>query len=726
MNDVTCQSLFFISLPELRKLCAVKVTLNSQLAATEIRTAQRKMCRQLLHLHQDVLSSPVPGTLNQISVVMTILFYKSGKFQAYIEKNRSIMAMPERVVPAVFQTCLSYTLIAKLAPNWNQAGHLLIQGKDFLSQRGKQNAVVMDINVSETQLCISVEVFTVRLPPPELEEFNISANILKKFDSDNNAIIQKYSILSNWCYVLPSMKMGQIISISHIIPPDTPFQSYSDLQLHWENLYGYILPEDPGIYCNVYFKLIGEQQLRYPFSCIRSQPVQYFPRVDLEGVLSAFVADLKTVIPHICGLPLKMISKALYATKDLTQSSVQKVSSKPANLTGKRNCKVSLTQVIPKKGMLSPSACAIENSHKMELKVNQPKTDIFTNLSLLAEDKNTGVPGRKLYSRKQEKTSEESAGMLNSNVSFKMSNNTLRNYSTRIIPIFKGKLLQMDKQTTKATHEKKRQNASKVMNTAAKLAVFKPSTDQVNKLLRDASLKNTTNGSALQIQTGKANVKSTKLALKEKNENYGHLANYALANGAVLDRDSSKFKSIRLNSSLKSPSNLAVHHVSVVHQHLNTPSNFTTSQNTLTTESKKSHPCVSHSDVDEGNPRIFHNQIQSSAEEEKMNAYSLCSSVHRRAKQGDHKESLGISQQDTIKTTSHHLQGNGLQVYQVIKVPKTNKSSHCKDTNSVQILSKMETHLASASNRSGKRQQLKEKQVSYSKPKKLRTSKLSN
>lgn len=33
-----------------------------------------------------------------------------------------------------------------------------------------------------------------------------------------------------------SMKMGQIINISHIIPPESPFHSYKDFQMHWKSL----------------------------------------------------------------------------------------------------------------------------------------------------------------------------------------------------------------------------------------------------------------------------------------------------------------------------------------------------------------------------------------------------------------------------------------------------------------------------------------------------------
>ncbi|XP_053062014.1 uncharacterized protein C18orf63 homolog [Acinonyx jubatus] len=236
MNDSRQQSLFFITSPDLHKLCAVRIILSNGVADTEIRSTQMKMCRQLLFLHQDILTSPVPGILNQIWVVMAIPFYKAGKLNAYIEKHGAKVEAPQRVIPVILQNCLSYSLMARLAPAWNKTGHLLVQGREFLSQMGKQSAVVLDINVTETQVCLSIEAYTIRLPPPELREFDISQSVIKDFDTNKNAIIEGRSILSNWCYVLPSMKRGQIISILHTIPPDCPFHSYEDFQMHWDDL----------------------------------------------------------------------------------------------------------------------------------------------------------------------------------------------------------------------------------------------------------------------------------------------------------------------------------------------------------------------------------------------------------------------------------------------------------------------------------------------------------
>ncbi|OPJ68485.1 hypothetical protein AV530_006116 [Patagioenas fasciata monilis] len=392
MNDTRHQSLFFVSLPELQKLCATTVTLNSWIPEAETRSTQIKICRQLLFLYQDILSAPVIGTLNQISVVMTIPFYKSGICQAYIERQGATLKAPQSVSPAILQTCLSYTLTARLAPRWNKAGHLLVQGKEFLSHSGRQNAVVVDLNVSERQLCISVEPCSIRLPPAELEDFDISANTLKLFDSNENTVIHQHSILSNWCYVLPSMKMGQIISISHIIPPESPFRSYTEFQMHWKNLYGYILPEDFGekkIYFSVYFKPIGERFFTYPLSCIRSQPVQYLPRTDSESVLNSFLSDMKQNLSHLCGFPVKMTSKALYATQELSRA--LEIKSKHMKLASEMVCVVSLTEAPPRKQTLpNSSSCSMESSHWMEHLIKEPETHAFLSSRKGTEEMITG------------------------------------------------------------------------------------------------------------------------------------------------------------------------------------------------------------------------------------------------------------------------------------------------------------------------------------------------
>ncbi|KAF1454684.1 hypothetical protein FQV21_0012660, partial [Spheniscus demersus] len=558
MNDTRHQSLFFVSLPELQKLCATTVTLSSQIPETETRSTQIKICRQLLFLHQDILSAPVIGTLNQISVVMAISFYKSGICQAYIEKQGATLEAPQTVSPAILQTCLSYTLTARLAPRWNKAGHLLVQGKDFLSQSGKQNAVVIDLNVSERQLCISVEACSIRLPPPELGDFDISANTLKLFDSSENTVIHQHSILSNWCYVLPSMKMGQIINISHIIPPESPFHSHKEFQMHWKNLYGYILPEDleeTKIYFSVYFKPIGERFFTYPLSCIRSQPVQYFPRTDSESVLNSFLSDMKCNLSHLCGFPVKMTSKALYATQELSRAPVREIKSKHMKLAGEMVCEVSLTQTPPRKQTLPriSSPCSMENSHWMELLITEPETQTFSSSSKGTEKVSFEATEKSVDNRQisgvPELPAVKSLG-IPINSAFELPPPQI----SKIIPIFKGKLMQMNGKTTTQMDGKKRENAErhseiKIMGVSSSvLTVCKSSITQVYKPVQNMSVKTPTHSSVLQVMNAKTCAKHGIPVFRWKTESGGQMTNSDFSDNLASSGNSSEVNHKKANS----------------------------------------------------------------------------------------------------------------------------------------------------------------------------------
>ncbi|XP_062367720.1 uncharacterized protein C18orf63 homolog [Cinclus cinclus] len=535
MNSNRHQTLFFVSLPELQKLCAATVTLSSQIPESETRSTQIKTCRQLLFLYQEILSAPVMGTLNQISVVMAIPFYESGICQAYVERHRATLEAPQRVTPAILQTCLSYTLTARLAPKWNKAGHLLVQGKDFLSHSGRQNAVVLDLNVSERQLCISVEPCSIRLPPPKLGDFDISANTIKLFDSNEYTVIQQHSILSNWCYVLPSMKMGQIINISHIIPPESPFQSYKDFQMHWKSLYGYILPEDLEeikIYLSVYFRPLGERFFTYPLSCIRSQPVQYFPRTDAESVVNSFLADMKSNFSQLCGFPVKMTSKALYATKELSRASVHEIKPKHTKSDSETICVVCLTQAPPRKPTLPgiPSPCSTENSHWMERLIKEPGRQSFSSSSESTGGVSTEVT-RKSISNKQipglpELTAAKSLGTP-VNSAFESTPPKV----SKIIPIFKGKLMQMNGKITNQTDRKKRENAERHSPiksggiSSSMLSVHKSSITQVFKRIQNRPVKTPTDSSVPQVKNTKTHTKHGTPIFRWKTQSYEQIAN---------------------------------------------------------------------------------------------------------------------------------------------------------------------------------------------------------
>ncbi|XP_061220656.1 uncharacterized protein C18orf63 homolog isoform X3 [Neopsephotus bourkii] len=460
MNDTKHQPLFFVSLPELEKLCAATVTLSSQIPESETRSTQINICRQLLFLHQDILSAPLIGTLNQISVVMAIPFYKSGICQAYIEKQGATLQAPQTVSPAILQACLSYTLTARLAPRWNKAGHFLVQGKDFLSHSGRQNAVVIDLNVSERQLCISVEACSVRLPPPELSDFDISANILKLFDTNENTVIQQHYILSNWCYVLPSMKMGQIINISHIIPPESPFHSYKELQMHWKNL---------------------------------------------------------------------------------------EIKSKHMNLAGEMVCVVSLTQAPSRKQTLPgiSSPCSMENSHWMEHLIKEPETNGFSssskNIGKVTIEATAISMNNRQIPEVPELTVAKSLGMP-VNSAFELPSQKV----SKIIPIFKGKLLQMNGRTTYHMDGKKRESAErhspmKIMGVSSSMLTgYKPSMTQVYKPVQNMSVKNPAHSSILQVTNTKTYVKRGAPVFQWKTESSGQMTSSDLSDNAASGGNSSE------------------------------------------------------------------------------------------------------------------------------------------------------------------------------------------
>ncbi|XP_078147648.1 uncharacterized protein C18orf63 homolog [Centroberyx gerrardi] len=342
------QSLFFLSLPELRKLCCVSLSLQEE--EEESRSRQMKTCRELVLLYSDILASPALDSFTQITVVMAIPFFKKGIIQAYGQRRSLQLGSPQCVLPGILQSCVSYSLTSRLTPSWNKAGLYLVSGKDFLTESGRLNAVSMQLSTSENQLCVSVEASTVRLPPTRLEDFDLPPLVLRSFCSRPDSVLHTFSNGGTiWCHVLPSMKKGQIITISRQLPKDGPFRSYTDLQNHWNRLYGYRLPdlaEEEAVYCSVYFKLVGERLFTYPLSCVRLQPPQRCPRIDLQEALGRFLSDARDALHSVCGFPVRMTGRPCYHTASLTSAaSAQVLSGEPVNLTTVSSGRPVLTQL---------------------------------------------------------------------------------------------------------------------------------------------------------------------------------------------------------------------------------------------------------------------------------------------------------------------------------------------------------------------------------------------
>ncbi|XP_053836756.1 uncharacterized protein C18orf63 homolog isoform X6 [Vidua macroura] len=637
MNSTRHQSLFFVSLPELQKLCAATVTLSSQIPETEARTIQIKTCRQLLFLYQEILSAPVTGTLNQISVVMAIPFYESGICQAYVERHGATLEALQTVTPALLQTCLSYTLTARLAPRWNKAGHLLVQ--------------VIDLNVSERQLCISVEPCSIRLPPPELGDFDISANTVKLFDSNENTVIQQHSILSNWCYVLPSMKMGQIINISHIIPPESPFHSYKDFQMHWKSL---------------------------------------------------------------------------------------EIKPKHTKLDGEMVCVVSLTQAPPRKPTLPgiPSPCSTENSHWMERLIKEPGANSFSSSSnstggVSIEATEKSVSNKQIPGIPQLPTAKSSGTPVNSAVEA-----TLPKVS-KIIPIFKGKLMQMNGKITNQTDRKKKENAEryspiKSVGVSSSLqSVQKSSITQIFKHIQNMPVKTPTDNSVLQIKNMKTHTKHGTPIFRWKTQSRGQMANSDFSENSASGGNPSEVNHKKANSPFFLKNVGPVLQKSNTSPCLNTHESFTssarrgkkfTSQNTAQFleeqhQSTEVHLQICKLDSEMTNSSLSLQQTKRSNKGSRLNIHeSVFKDTVCMAKSEENKAACH-SKDCTAETTSHNSKPNFEQMI------TGNKYLTCETLTSKPTLPVKESNMEASVKKSCARRRQKEE--GYSKLKRARRSKTS-
>ncbi|XP_062335158.1 uncharacterized protein C18orf63-like [Osmerus eperlanus] len=442
------QALFFVSLPDLRKLCSVILTVPVE-DVEELRNTQVKTCRELLLLYSEILASPVLDSYGEILVVMAISFYKREVLQTYVQRHNLQMGLPQRVHPSILQVGLSYSLPARLAPDWNKAGQYLLAGRDFLSESGRLNAIVMELNTNESQLCVSVEANTVRLPPARLEDFDLPPLVLRNFLSQHDSVVQTPN---NWCYILPSMKKGQIVRISRQLPRDCPFQSYADLHNHWSSLYGYRLPQLPEqdvVYCSVYFKLVGQRLFTYPLSCIRSGLVQRCPRTDLQRALGTFSSDLRDKLHSVCGFSARMTSKPCYHTNTLLSTASAQVSSgKPVNLTTKSTSRPVLTQlpaaqsVKPSFGSRPPARCSTGGQNLDQGDASQTR---------VLEDHSAG-PRTQTH---QTQVWASSSSSLYPSSAHPCSSRPPQEAGARIVPIFKNKSLTRHVNVTQLLAEKK-------------------------------------------------------------------------------------------------------------------------------------------------------------------------------------------------------------------------------------------------------------------------------
>ena len=95
--------------------------------------------------------------------------------------------------PALLEECLSYTLKARLAPNWNKVGDWFLAGRQFLHQADQIPAVKMSLHLADRQVVFVLSATVMRFPLLQPEDLGVDAGSLEQFIlGDQNSCIQRY------------------------------------------------------------------------------------------------------------------------------------------------------------------------------------------------------------------------------------------------------------------------------------------------------------------------------------------------------------------------------------------------------------------------------------------------------------------------------------------------------------------------------------------------------
>ncbi|XP_008947747.1 PREDICTED: uncharacterized protein C18orf63-like, partial [Merops nubicus] len=221
------------------------------------------------------------------------------------------------------------------------------------------------------------------------------------------------------------------------------------------------------------------------------------------------------------------------------------VESKRMKLAGEVVCVVSLTQAPPRKQALprSSSPCSMENSHWMERLIKEPERHTSGSCNSTEKciveateksTKNWQIPGL------PELPVVKSLGTP-VNSTFEHPPKKV----SKIIPIFKGKLMQMNGKTTNQMEGKRRENAKRHSPTrilgvsSSMLSMCKSSMTQVYKPIQNMPVKNPTQSSTFQVTNARTYTKHTTPIFQWRAESAGQRTNSAFSDNSTSGGNSS-------------------------------------------------------------------------------------------------------------------------------------------------------------------------------------------
>ncbi|XP_046398612.1 uncharacterized protein C18orf63-like [Ischnura elegans] len=265
-------------------------------------------CRMLIFSEPQIIASPVPGMECQIHMVMSKDYYKSEQLLHHLEKIGIRAGRNVQVTNSIYEACLRYTILARIAPLWNQIGSYLARGRDFLSMKAPLHAITFDVLMTGKELSMIIW-------PYRLMMYQVSLEELIEGTKENISLDSEVEIDGGkWVYVLPSLNKAQVLSISRKFQKSSAFTTYKQLKRHWKNNYGYRLPEeeDCPFYVTVSF---GQYRPKlgpngwsgnvyvYPGMCVCQCPPVILRCRDQTEPLQSFLKELSIRMPQICGIP---------------------------------------------------------------------------------------------------------------------------------------------------------------------------------------------------------------------------------------------------------------------------------------------------------------------------------------------------------------------------------------------------------------------------------------
>ena len=250
------------------------------------------------------------------------------KFAARCEKLKLPQASRSLhpLSPALLEECLSYTLKARLAPNWNKVGDWLLGGRQFLHQADQIPAVKMSLHLADRQVVFVLSATVMRFPLLQPEDLGVDTGSLEQFVlGDHNSCIQRYlkififfiffnlrhpkvctprsELCARSVLVLPKLTRGSLVSITKQLPAGSRFQEWATMKRYWKNMYGYRLEHEDGSEPTVYYNVSFGRgpPLTYPEWTVRASAPRAVARVDPRPVVQQFLAQLQASSATLCG-----------------------------------------------------------------------------------------------------------------------------------------------------------------------------------------------------------------------------------------------------------------------------------------------------------------------------------------------------------------------------------------------------------------------------------------